>query len=203
MRHRVAAMAIAVLAVLAVGCGGGTGGDTSAGGDHKFPVNADTTVTPVQALSKAKFVAHVNDLCRRKWPFVLNAVRQTRNFTRKLYPQTSPLQRYIRGVHVSYFAAIDYHIFDEIHRLGAPPGETQAVEDVIGSMQEGVERGQQTRVTSPAQVKALFVDYNRIARRYGLDQCLVEGAHLPYAKNLSTPVKGLALPADKARDVRD
>jgi hypothetical protein len=195
MRLWSAGVFLAVLAMLAAGCGGSADGDTGGGGTG-FTVQADTNVTTAPSMTRAGFVVHVNDLCRRKWPFVINAVRQTRNFTRKLHPQTTELQQYMRGVHESYFAAIDFHIFDMIYRMGAPPGEKEAVENLIGTMQEGVERGQQMQISTPAQVEALFTRYNRVAREYGLDECLVEGSHLPYPDKLSNPGKGLTLPAN-------
>ena len=194
MRARMASVIIAVLAALMAGCGGSADGGSERSG---FSVEADTNVTTAPSMTRAKFIVHVNDLCRRKWPFILNAVRQTRNFTRELHPETSELQRYMKGVHESYFAAIDFHIFDEIHRLGAPPGEKQTVEDVIGTMQEGVERGQQKRISSPAQVRILFTRYNQVASEYGLDECLVAGGHLPHPDRLTSPGRGLALPVNK------
>jgi hypothetical protein len=171
-----------VLAVAALigGCGAdGQGSNPTAGATASsnrpygiLYVNPD--------LTKRKFVAHVNGLCRRKWRFIQNAVRQTSVITAKAHPQTSRLQRYSAGVQESYAASIGFHIYTEIQHLGAPPGEKQAVEDVLRAMQDGMKRGQETPVTGPAQVEAMFTDYNRLARRYGLDECLAAGSHLPY-----------------------
>jgi hypothetical protein len=179
MRTAVAVVAVAVVAAMAPGCGGSGGGDPSSSGGKEFSVEADTTMTTARSLTRPKFVAHVNSLCRRKWKFILNAVRQTSAITGKLHPQTSGMQRYLRGIRLSYFASLDFHLFDEIHRLGAPPGETRAVENLIGTMQEGVERGERMRISSRAQLEPLFADYNRVARGYGLDECLIAGAHIP------------------------
>lgn len=173
-----ATMAIAALAMTVGGCGG-SGGDDSTPEDRDIALRADTTMTTKPSLTKAKFLAHVNDLCRRKWRFILRAYRQTAVVTARLHPQTTELQQYTRGVRFSYFPSIDFHIFDEVQRLGAPPGENHAIEDVIGTMQVSVERGERMRMTSPAQVEALFDGYNRRASRYGLSACLVSGAHLP------------------------
>lgn len=179
MRSLVVVAAIVALAVLAVGCGGTDDSATGSEGREFQVTGADTTVTPVNSLTKAKFLAHVNDLCKRKWPFILNAARQTANFTRQLHPETSEMEQYRRGVRISYYPAIDYHLYDEIQRLGGPPGETQTIEEVLGSMQEAVERGQRIVTSSPAQVEKLFAVYNQIARDYGLNECLFTGAHLP------------------------
>ncbi len=197
MRSLVAAAAIVALVALAMGCGGADDSPTGSEGREFQVTGADTTVTPVESLTKAEFLAHVNDLCKRKWPFILNAARQTANFTRQLHPDTSELQQYRRGVRISYYPAIDYHLYDEIQRLGGPPGETQTIEEVLGSMQEAVERGQRTVTSSAAQIERLFAIYNPIARKYGLDECLFQGRHLPYLDRLGNPGKELSLPAGK------
>jgi hypothetical protein len=198
MRSLVAVAAIVALAILAVSCGGADDSATGSDGREFQVTGADTTVTPVNSLTKAKFLAHANDLCRRKWPFILNAARQTANFTRKLHPETSELEQYRRGVRISYYPAIDFHLYDEIQRLGGPPGETQTIEEVLGSMQEAVERGQRMVTSSPAQVEKLFSVYNQIARHYGLDECLFEGGHLPYPGTLRAPGRRQTLPANSS-----
>jgi hypothetical protein len=180
MHRQIAAMATAVLAAIAIGCGGSAGGDPSKS-SHEFSVRADTTMAPVASLTKAKFLAHINSLCRRKWRFVLNAVRETAVVWARKHPKVTPEDNFIRAVHQSYFASIDFLIFDWIHHLGAPPGQTRQIEDVIGTMQEAVELGQrEVRVATVAQLEALFADYNRKARQYGLEECLVRGGHLPH-----------------------
>ena len=77
-------------------------------------------------------------------------------------------------------AVIDFHIFDSIRILGAPQGEEREIEEIIGPMQSAVERGQKklVPVSSVAQVSTLFGEYNRRARQYGLDDCLVDESHL-------------------------
>ena len=189
MHRQGAVAAAAVLAAIIVGCGGGagdsgsTGGEASKNGGHQSSTRAETTATTTKSVTKTnpKFLAQANSLCRRKWRFVLNAVRQTAVLWAKQYPRVDERQNFLRAVHLSYFASINYVVFDWIRRLGAPPGQAQAVEDVIETMQEAVERGERgVPVTSVAQVKGLFADYNRKASRYGLDKCLVAGGHLPH-----------------------
>lgn len=181
----VAVAATALLTAIAMGCGGSAGGDTSGSDGKEFSVRADTTMTTVDSLTKAKFLAHINSLCRRKWRFVLNAVKQTGVLWIKQHPRVSQRQNYKRSLHVSYFASIDFLIFDWIRHFGSPPGEKRAVERVIGAMQEAVERGQRgKRITTVAELQALFADYNRKARSYGLSECLVGGAHLPHPEPL-------------------
>jgi hypothetical protein len=192
MHRLVGAVAVSVVTMCAASCGGDSAGDTTSS-HHQEVVRASTTVSTAPSLTKAKFVAHVNSLCRRKWPFILHAFREYRGQVKLVNPQASFRQRFIEAIRLAYFASITFHIFDEVVRLGAPSGEKQAVEEMLGSMQEGVERGQRQKpVTSQSQVEALFVDYNEKARRYGLDECLVTGSHLPHGTSQpkSRRVKG-------------
>ena len=180
--HRLsAALAIATLAaIVAAGCGSSASEDASGSGEAAFEVRADTTMATADSLTKQKFLTHVNSLCERKWLPILKAVKQTARVRLKS-PRATQRQRFIVGVKLSYFASLDFHLFDEIHRLGAPPGERRTVERLIGAMQEGVERGErQVTATSPSQIEAVFTRYNRLARNYGLHDCLVAGAHLPH-----------------------
>lgn len=169
--------------VAAVAIGGGCGGDsaeTAEGGG--FKVQASTTVTTGSLPTKARFVARVNQICRKAWKLIL------RNFSRYSSwqsPRMSEADVFAKTVRLTYLASVDFYIFDPIYRMGAPKGEERAAEDVIGTMQIAVERGQRVvRVPTTEKLLALFADYNEVARDYGLDECLVEGPHLPKA---STP----------------
>jgi hypothetical protein len=174
MRRPVAA-ATAGLVALMLGCGDSTSGDE--GGEPS--AKPRVTVAP-GSLTKPKFLAHVNEVCRRKWRFIMNAVKQTRVLWEKQYPRVDDRENYTRAVRLSFFSSLNFLIFDWVHRLGAPPGEKRTLEELLGAMQEATDRGSRgPRLTTVSQVKALFISYNEEARRFGLDQCLVSGAHLP------------------------
>jgi hypothetical protein len=175
--HRPIVALVAVVALVSAGCGGHS--NAAETGNRGFSVEADTTMT-TGSLSKGAFIAKINGLCERKWPLI------DQNFVEyigTLNPRWSQERRFANAVRLSFMAGVDFHIFDEIYNLGAPEGEEQNVEKVIGAMQEAVERGQrQVRVISPVELQALFGRYNELARRYGLDECLVSGMHLPKTK---------------------
>jgi hypothetical protein len=179
MHRLVTTMATAVAIALTIGCGAGD--DPQKGESGEASAKAGATVTTVSSLTKRKFVARANSLCRRRWRLVLNAVRQTRVLWGRQHPKVSTQRNFVRSVRLSYFASINFLIFDEIRRWGAPPGEAQAVEGVTEAMQEVITRGEQhLPTTSVARLKAMFAGYNRLASRYGLDECLVAGSHLPH-----------------------
>lgn len=161
-------------ASIAVAVAAGCGGDSSAEG----PVlGADTTMKTVDSLTRAGFVAHVNGLCRKAWLIL----RQNFVEYSGTLPRRMPLaHRYANAVRLSYLAGVDFHIFDMIYRLGAPPGEEGEAEELIGILQIGVERGLHgPRLHSKAEVARLFARFNPIARRYGLDECVAAGGRLP------------------------
>jgi hypothetical protein len=186
-----AAIGLTAIAVAGLaGCGGsgssgagGASGSRGTGGaaERGFSVRADTTVTTAAAsLTKARFLARMNRTCRRTWPTILH------NFVvygRRPGPELGGRRRYAKAVRLTFTAGLDFYVFDAIYNLGAPPGDEERVEEMIGTMQESVERTQRglRPIPSPRRLQAHFAAYNRLARAYGLDDCLVAGAHLPPA----------------------
>jgi len=169
-------VAIAVVAALAIGAG--CGGDSSENAEGQgFVVQASTTMTTGSLPTKARFVARVNQICRNGWKVILQNFDEYSSWQD---PKLTERKLFAMSVRLSYLAGVDFHIFDEIYNLGAPKGEERAAEDVIGELQTAVERGQRVvTVPNTAKLEALFADYNRAAREYGFDECLIGGSHLP------------------------
>jgi hypothetical protein len=169
------ALAVAATIALAVvaGCGGDDGSD---GGSQAYQPEASTTMS-TESISKAQFVRRVNGLCREAWAEVSG---NWHDYTRTQDPKLSERERFEDGIQLSLLAGIDYHIFDEIRQLGAPIGEAEAIEEMIGPFQVAVELGWKKRWTgrSMHDVPPQFAEYNRHARSHGLDDCLVDMAHL-------------------------
>ena len=135
------------------------------------------TVGPV---TKARFVTQANHACRHGWGVILENFAQYSSWQS---PKLSERELFAKAVRFSFLAGLDFWIFDPIQKLKAPVGEKESVEEVIGKMQIAVERGERgLRAYTPTQLSAQFADYNRVARRYGLEDCLVDGARLLKAK---------------------
>jgi hypothetical protein len=131
----------------------------------------------VGSLSKPRFIAQVNRLCRRAWPVILEGFS---SYSRRQRSKLSGKRLFAESVRGSFLNALDLYIFDDIRELNAPKGQKAAVEEVIGKMQIAVELGwAHVHAYSPSQLSAQFADYNQAARRYGLRDCLVDGWHLP------------------------
>jgi hypothetical protein len=168
-----AALAVVMIASGCGGSGGGSDGEASAGG-------VDTERT-TDAMTKAQFVAHFNDVCRRAWPEIR---RNAAQYGRLQDPHLGEKELFAKVVRYSFMAGFDFHIFNPIHELGAPGDQAEHQgTTVIFTMKEAVEPAiHRVWLHSPAQLAALFADYNRAARRYGLDECLIAGSHLPHVE---------------------
>jgi hypothetical protein len=165
------------VAAIAFGCWGGCGGGDSA--SRGAPAEADRTRT-ADSVTKAQFTARFNDVCRHAWGDILeNAVVYGRGQS----PDLNEKELFARTVRYSFMAGFDFYIFSKVHALGAPRQQEHRGTTLIFTMKEAVEQAiHRVWLHSPAQLEALFADYNRAARRYGLDDCLVAGEHLPRVK---------------------
>jgi hypothetical protein len=160
--------------MLASGCGGN---DSNGGASTQaYDPEASTTLTTA-AIGKAQFVKRANELCRRAW---VEIRENWDEYSSTQDPKLSEKKRFEEAVQLSLLAGLDFHIFDEIRSLGAPRGEEQAVEKIIGPFQIAVELGWKNRwhAHSVAEVTPNFQEYNERARSYGLDACLVDEAHI-------------------------
>jgi hypothetical protein len=164
----VAVSAALAAALIASGCGSSD--------SETYSVSADTVVTTA-TIAKAGYVPRINAICRKAWPVI------SENFalySRTQSPGAPERKRFESPARESLIAGIVFYIFDGIYNLGAPKGEEREVEKVIGTMQSASERGQKrlAPVSSVSEVADLYGEYNQRARRYGLDECLVDEARL-------------------------
>lgn len=179
-RRSVAGLLTAALCLVLAGCGGDEQGS---GPGANYTVRASTTMTVASPrLDKAQFISRVNRICREAWATVIDNWHQ---YSKSQSSGLSEAERFEDAVKRSLLAGIDFHIFDSIRILGAPPGEQKAIEEIIGPFQRSVELGQQRywRAQNADEVVANFQEYNRLARMYGLNDCLVDQSRL---RNIDT-----------------
>lgn len=168
---------MSALASVAIAAACGCGGSEA----KTYSVRASTTMAAVP-IDKAQFLGRVNGICRRAWGEVEENFAQ---YKRTRARTSSTTVSFAEAVKTSLLSSIDFHIFDAIRLLGAPSGELEAVEEIIGPMQFAVESGQEEEpasMHSVAQVSRLFGDYNQRAREYGLANCVVSPEHLSRIK---------------------
>jgi hypothetical protein len=165
---------VAAMAAAAIAAGCGEGNTNETGGNPVYDPEASTTMLVARPpLTKARFVERVNKICRKAWGIVLE---NWMKFAKQQNPAKSKKERFDEAVRLPLLSGIDFYIFDRIRELGAPSGEEQEIEAVIGPFQIAVELGwkKRWRAYSAAEVVPHFKTYNERAERYGLDDCLVE-----------------------------
>jgi hypothetical protein len=154
---------------------------TSGTTTRAYPARASTIATVSAGITKAQFVARANQICRRGWRKVLQ------NFSEFSSWQSHKLSReelFEKSVRLSFLPGLNFLVFDDLHGLPVPASQKSRAEEVVSEMLVANERGQEVvDVSTPAELSALFAGYNRTARQYGLESCLVNSARL--AKALS------------------
>lgn len=63
--------------------------------------------------------------------------------------------------------------FDELRMFGAPAGDEDQVEEMVGIMQYGIESAERQRISSPAELSRHFAEYDELGREYGVTACLM------------------------------
>lgn len=177
-----AALAIAAsLAAVAVGCGGGAassnGGGSSTSATGQTATQRTEATTPATSMTKARYVAWLNHICRRSWPVILRNVAEYRSWQE---PNPSREERVEETIRYSYMAGFDYYVFSKVIAWGPPGEHRRGGKRMINAMKKAAEDGlHRVWIGSLKELASVFADYNRIARQYGVDQCLVAGAHIP------------------------
>jgi hypothetical protein len=173
------ALVSAVVALPGCGSGGTEDQPAAAAVPQRALVRAGREMEAADPpLSKARFVARVNRLCRQAWP----AIR--RNFA--VYRSTedtelSERRRFKQAIGRSLLPEIESRFFTPILSLGAPRGDEAELREIMRWLGEAIELGQggpgAFPITTPVILWDLFDMFNPLARRYGLGQCLVNARH--------------------------
>ncbi len=167
-RLAVALIVLVLPIVLSSGCGGSSDNNAS------YKVKADTTLT-VASIGKPAFVNRVNKICRHGWHEVIGNFIQYSGWQSK---NLSGDALFDKAYHLSLLAGLDFHIFDDIKYLGAPANQKGQAEKLLGTFQKAIELGARRDAHSIADVQDQFEDFNALAADYGVDDCLVDEAHL-------------------------
>ena len=165
---------IAIVALLAVGCGGD---DQSTEASDHAPTPATKAVTTVTTgpLDKAQYIAHVNNYCRNSWTLIRQRVAA---YEEELGSHISKEKAFTESIWRNILPGIQFQ-FDQMHEVlgGVPAGDERQVEEMIGTMQVAIETGEKRRPASPGQLTSLFATYNKRAEQYGVSDCVVNEAN--------------------------
>jgi hypothetical protein len=143
-----AAIAVAVAAMLAAGCGGDSGSEeTSAGG---------TTLT------KEQWIAEADAICAPGQSKISQAVND-------LYSNPTPSQADLDHYAKDVLAATVQGDIDKIRDLPVPEGNSEQIDRILQAAQDGVDqleaRGLDRSSGGP------FIEANLLAQHYGLQTC--------------------------------
>jgi hypothetical protein len=141
---------LAILLIVAAGCGGGGDSNTSA-----------------NAISKAAFVKKGDAVCQK------GSERMAGGFGKYLKKSevTHPSKAVQEKLVVKVLVPSVRQEIKELHALGAPSGDEDRVAEIIKALEEGVEtaEGNPEAVTNSSDV--VFGIASRLAGEYGLEVC--------------------------------
>jgi hypothetical protein len=166
-----------LLAAVSPGCGGKADSQPSGVRGHTYSVRANTTVTTAE-IEKAEYQVQANTICKISQGIILKRLADYR----AEQGHATKAKKLIAGAIQMYFLpAIEFQ-FDGLYGMGAPSGDEDQVEEMIGTMQYAIETGQKggissMRVSSANQLTELFQVFNRLAWDYGIDRCTVDKSH--------------------------
>ena len=151
-------MALA-LVVVATGCGGD---DSSSG--------------TAASLSKAAFVREADAICRENREKVIKAAAKI-----PLQKKPEAREEVERKLISSLLIPGLEEVVDRIRDLGPPPGGEEQIERILALTEDAIEEAETEPETYVAGEKyrngsVHFGEANRLARSYGMKNCLVRGA---------------------------
>lgn len=154
---------VVALSAVAGSCGGETKSMTvTVTAEPGLPVH-------VTRMDKSDYIARANRLCRvstadmRKRYTQLNQEKRSQRSARQIFAEAT---RNNFLPHMQFW-------FDDISYLGAPRGDKEEIEAMLEVLQLAVFSGEEHRITGSAELAAAFSSFTRLARQYGIDECLV------------------------------
>jgi hypothetical protein len=162
-------MVVALMAIIvAAGCGGDSDKGSTATRDLSTVPRIGLPVF-ISSLTKQQYLAQANGRCRESWadmsidiPFQRRAQRAELNDS----------QRFAYFSRTSFFPRVQFW-FDDISYLGAPRKDRVQIEDILKALQWAIFSGEEQHITSPELMVAVFGSFNRLARAYGLHECII------------------------------
>jgi len=143
-------LGILAISLIGLGCGGDSGDEIAASDLPKaaFLEKADATCLAAYNRTKAGFEDFVSD---KEKP--LSNLEEMREFTGTV---TVPAKR---------------RLVRELQAMGAPEGDGDQVEAIIGALEEGIEHAEEDPRTAVTSTFGVFSEATRLAEEYGLVNC--------------------------------
>ena len=143
---------LAILAIVAAGCGGG-GGDSS---------------TDANAIPKAVFIKKADAVCsagnKRMEVAFAHFLEESKNIK---HPSKADYEALVGKVVVPNVK----REIKEIRAFGAPEGDEDRVEAILEALEEGVETAEDDPKAAVSSSEAIFGISSRLGKEYGLEVC--------------------------------
>ena len=143
-----AAVAVAVAATVASGCGGDSGGDTTSAGGA--------------ALTKEQWIAKADAICAPGQSKISQAVNG-------LYSGATPSQADLDHYAKDVLAATVQGDIDKIRELPVPEGNEEQIDRILQAAQDGVDQLEAQGLDRSGG--GPFIEANLLAQHYGLNTC--------------------------------
>lgn len=148
--------AVAVLALLGVGCGGSDGGGE----------------TQASTIGKAEFIKRANEICRETQKRLVNKTKPL-----LAQPEGSRARRQLEFKLVTTVVAQEFeNEISEIEELGAPSGDEAEIKRILSSLEPAIEEARTEPETYVAGKdyrggKEHYGETYRLAGDYGMNDC--------------------------------
>jgi hypothetical protein len=164
------------------GCGGGSGGDSTAAGDGGSTATAGPegesassgggSASPSSATpAKGEFVVQANAICKKQKEAGLAAVGE---YVKEHGGAAESSAILVRALHVVFLPYVQSQV-DEIAALGAPQGDRDEVQAYLNAMQKAVDQAGDSGPNATQVFTQSFAPSAKLARQYGIDACAYGG----------------------------
>jgi hypothetical protein len=161
--------AIAVLAIVAVGCGGGSD-STSSSTTAKKSTSTDGSSTPTKSedpseskqLTKSEFATRVNESCIQVPPTYEEELEELEKGGKKPSKQEIATKAVI--------PPLDSAV-EELETLNPPANEQQDLEKVIAAMESAIKGVEEEPAAELSGPKSPFAEFQKVTKELGFETC--------------------------------
>lgn len=157
-------LVIGTVASMAMGCGRGSGGDSS--------TSSSGTEISTSSLDKEEFIDRAGKACQLARKNILERVlAYTQQHESKHQSRSDETKVFASMTKAVVLPTIEKEIV-QIRKLGAPAGDEDELEAFLSSEQEAIDAIYKLpHIVSRFELERYFVPSAKLAREYGLDEC--------------------------------
>jgi hypothetical protein len=164
------AVALLIIAIsstlLAIGCGSEDGSSEARGSNVTPEVGLPLHYS---SLTKAQYLVRANRICEASWTEMVGRFADAQ---RQQGPNADQAKMFAYSSQTSFLLHMQFW-YDDISYLGAPKGDKHRVEEMLKALQLAVVIGEEWHIPNATLYSAIFSTFSRLARQYGLDECVV------------------------------